>query len=393
MNCQTIFLLLSLGLLLSCQSKKSATDQSEQDTTMQDNQTISLTKKPFGSTPDGPADLYTFKNSQGMIVEITNYGGIITSIVVPDRDGNFTDVNLGFDSLSTYVRGNPFFGALVGRYGNRIGGAQFTIDGQVYNLVKNNGVNHLHGGRRGFDKYLWHAESIEHQGLPGLRLHRVSPDMEEGYPGNLDITVIYTLDNENRLSIEYNATTDKKTVCNLTNHAYFNLAGHDNGNILDHEMMINADHYTPVDDGLIPTGEIAPVEGTPFDFRSPVKIGARIDSGHPQMQIGGGYDHNFVLNHQPGQGAVQLAAVVYEPTSGRVMETYTSEPGVQFYTGNFMSGQVVGKSGKAYPRRGAFCLETQHFPDSPNKPGFPSVLLEPGQTYHTVTAYKFGVRK
>ncbi|MCB0666175.1 MAG: galactose mutarotase [Saprospiraceae bacterium] len=387
------FFLLIIGLLAaSCQSKTSVSNEKTQDSSMQDNETLMLTKAPFGSTPDGPADLYTFKNQNGMVVEITNFGGIITSIMVPDRDGNFEDVNLGFDNLQEYVDGNPFFGAIVGRYGNRIGGAKFTIDGNEYKLLANNGVNHLHGGKQGFDKRLWDAQIIDMEGVPALQLHRISADMEEGYPGNLDVTIVYSLDDENRLTIDYTATTDKPTVCNLTNHAYFNLAGHDDGNIMDHEMMLNADHYTPVDDGLIPTGEIRPVEGTPFDFRNPKRIGNEIDSDHPQMQIGKGYDHNFVLNHEPGGGMVQLAAVVYEPTSGRVMEAYTSEPGIQFYSGNFMSGEVVGKGGAVYPRRGAFCLETQHYPDSPNKPEFPSVVLRPGETYHTTTAYQFSTR-
>ncbi|MBK8500738.1 MAG: galactose mutarotase [Saprospiraceae bacterium] len=385
--------MICLGLLFSCQSKKSSTsEQNMQNSTMQDNQTVALSKKSYGTTPDGPADLYTFKNKNGMIVEITNYGGIIKSIIVPDREGNLADVNLGFDSLAEYLSGNPFFGALVGRYGNRIGGAKFTIDGKAYPVLANNGVNHLHGGKRGFDKYLWDANIVERNGSPALLLHRISADMEEGYPGNLDVSVAYSLNNDNQLSIDYTATSDKKTLCNLTNHAYFNLGGHDHGTILDHEVRFNAEFYTPVDDGLIPTGEIASVEGTPFDFRTPTKIGARIDSDHPQMQIGKGYDHNLVLKHEAGGGAIQLAAVVYEPSSGRVMETYTSEPGVQFYTGNFMSGKVTGKGAVTYPRRGAFCLETQHFPDSPNKPAFPSTLLEPGQTYHTTTAYKFSTR-
>lgn len=392
MKIKSLLLSLIIGSMISCQSKTSVSNENEQDSTMQDNQTLMLTKKPFGQTPDGQADLYTFKNKNGMVVEITNYGGIITSIMVPDRNGHFEDINLGFDSLQQYLDGNPFFGALVGRYGNRIGGAKFTIDGHEYPLLANNGVNHLHGGSRGFDKRLWEAEIIEKEGMQALKLHRISADMEEGYPGNLDVTVIYSLDNDNQLSIDYSATTDKPTVCNLTNHAYFNLGGHDHGNILDHEIRFNADHYTPVDAGLIPTGQIATVEGTPFDFRTPKKIGAEIDSDHPQMQIGKGYDHNLVLNHEPGGGRVQLAAVVYEPTSGRVMETFTSEPGVQFYTGNFMSGKVIGKGGQVYPRRGAFCLETQHFPDSPNKPQFPSVILRPGETYHTTTIYKFSTR-
>ncbi|MCB0685640.1 MAG: galactose mutarotase [Saprospiraceae bacterium] len=392
MKNKSLFLFIIISLIISCQSKTSVSNETAQESNMQDKETLTLTKKPFGETPEGPADLYTFKNKNGMTVEITNYGGIITSIVVPDRDGKMEDVVLGFDNLQQYLDENPFFGALVGRYGNRIGKAQFTIDGQQYKLLANNGVNHLHGGKQGFDKHLWEARIIDQDGAPALELHLLSPDMDEGYPGNLNVKVVYSLNDDNKLTIDYTATTDKATVVNLTNHSYFNLAGHDHGTILDHEIMINADHYTPVDDGLIPTGVIAPVDGTPFDLRKPTKIGAGIDSDNPQIQIGKGYDHNLVLNHEPGGGKVQLAAVVFEPTSGRVMETLTSEPGVQFYSGNFMSGEMVGKGGKVYPHRGAFCLETQHFPDSPNKPEFPSVLLKPGETYHTTTAYRFSTR-
>ena len=390
MKYSPILLLFLTVLANGCQNNSTKKENSNQVSNMDEKN--SITKVPYGQTPDGPADLFTLKNSQGMSVAITNYGGIIVSILAPDRDGNFEDVTLGFDSLTQYVEHNPFFGVLVGRYGNRIGGAMFNIDGVTYKVAGNNNGNHLHGGNRGFDKYLWEAEIINQNGSKALQLHRVSADMEEGYPGNLDVTVVYSLDDENSLNIEYKATTDKKTIVNLTNHAYFNLSGHGNGTIINHEITINANHYTPVDEGLIPTGEIATVENTPFDFRVAKRIGDDIDSEHPQIQIGGGYDHNFVLKHEAGGGSVQLAAEVYDPSSGRVMQTFTSEPGVQFYTGNFMSGNTIGKKGKKYIRRGGFCLETQHFPDSPNKPEFPSTLLEPGQLYHTTTSYKFSAR-
>jgi len=390
MYSKLFFILLSSILFLGCAEQKAQDTQNA--SSMESKQMTSIKKSSFGETPDGPVDLFTLKNSQGMIVEITNYGGIITSILAPDRNGKFENVTLGFDNLASYLGGHPFFGALVGRYGNRISKAKFNIDGQEYLLAANNNGNHLHGGKRGFDKYIWSAQIVEQKNGQALELKHHSDDMDEGYPGNLDVTVIYSLDAENQLTIDYTATTDKKTVCNLTNHAYFNLAGQGNGNIENHMLMINADQYTPVDDGLIPTGEIAPVDGTPFDFRKPKKIGAEIDADHPQIKIGGGYDHNFVLKHEAGQGAMQLAATAYEPTSGRIMETFTTEPGVQFYTANFLSGDLKSSDGKTYGKRGAFCLETQHFPDSPNQPAFPSVIVSPGQKYHTTTAYKFTTR-
>ncbi|MCL4112316.1 UNVERIFIED_CONTAM: hypothetical protein GTU68_015046 [Idotea baltica] len=359
---------------------------------MESKEMTSITKSSFGETPDGPVDLFTLKNKQGMTVEITNYGGIITSIQVPDRNGRFENVTLGFDNLESYLKGHPFFGALVGRYGNRIAKAKFKIDGKEYELAGNNNGNHLHGGKRGFDKYIWEAQIVELKDGQALRLKHQSDDMDEGYPGNLDVTVVYSLDGDNQLRIEYEATTDKKTILNLTNHAYFNLAGQGNGNIENHMLMINADQYTPVDEGLIPTGEIAAVDDTPFDFRKPQRIGAEIDADHAQIKIGGGYDHNFVLNHEPGQGAMQLAAIAYEPNSGRVMETYTTEPGVQFYTANFLNDDFKGSDGKIFGKRGGFCLETQRFPDSPNQPAFPSAVISPGHPYQTMTAYKFLIR-
>ena len=347
-----------------------------------------VTKTSFGKTADGaPVDLYTLTNKNGMVAKITNYGAIVTELHVPDRNGNVADVALGFDNLDAYLGGHPFFGAIVGRYGNRIAKGKFSIDGQEYTLATNNGANHLHGGKKGFDKVVWTATRA---GKNAVRLNYVSKDGEEGYPGTLNSTVTYTLTDDNELKIDYEATTDKPTVVNLTNHSYFNLAGDNAGSIHDHWMTINADHYTPVDEGSIPTGEIAPVKGTPFDFTSPHKIGERIEQtpGKPN-----GYDHNYVLNRKPGDKSMKLAARVKEETSGRVMEVWTTEPGVQFYTGNYLDGKLTGKQGKPYAMRHGFCLETQHYPDSPNQPSFPSTVLRPGQTYKTSTTYKFSAEK
>ena len=350
--------------------------------------TAVVSRAPFGSLPDGKtADLYTLKNASGMEVKVTNYGGVITEIRVADRAGKFDDVTLGFGSLEGYIPTGPNFGALIGRYGNRIGNAQFKLDGQTYKLAANNGKNSLHGGLQGFHHALWNAEPFERPGEVGLVLTHVSPDGDEGYPGTLNVRVTYTLTDKNELAFDYRATTDKPTVLNLTQHAYFNLAGHASGDILGHEVVINADRYTPVDAGLIPTGELASVEGTPFDFRTKTPIGARIDADHPQIKMGGGYDHNWVLN-RTGDG-LQFAARVEEPTTGRTMEIHTTEPGLQFYTGNFLDGTDTGK-GK-YAKRAGFCMETQHYPDSPNKPSFPSTVLRPGEEYNTRTVYTFGV--
>jgi aldose 1-epimerase len=347
-----------------------------------------ITKELFGTLPDGrKVGLYLLTNENGMQTSITTFGGILTSLAAPDRKGRLADVVLGFDGLDGYLASHPYFGTIIGRYGNRIANGTFDLDGQIYTLARNNDENHLHGGVSGFDKALWAAQSLSTPEGPRLRLTHVSADGEEGYPGRLDVTVDYTLTHENELRIEYRATTDKPTHVNLTNHSYFNLAGAGGGEILDHEVMINADHFTPVDDGLIPTGEIRGVEGTPMDFREPVAIGARIDDGDEQLQIGSGYDHNFVLNRADGE--LSFAARVFEPTSGRVMEILTREPGVQFYTANFLDGSVIGKGGTAYGRRCAFCLETQHFPDSPNRPEFPTTVLRPGEVYETTTVYRF----
>jgi aldose 1-epimerase len=351
-----------------------------------------MEKKAFGTTPDGKtADLYVLTNKNGMEVSITNFGGIVVSVKVADKQGKFADVVLGFDTLDGYVADKSYFGALVGRYGNRIGGAKFGIDGVTYTLPKNNGENCLHGGIKGFNKMLWDARDVSNGDEPALELKYTSKDGEEGFPGNLMTTVVFTLTNKNELKINYSATTDKKTVVNLTNHSYFNLAGQGNGDILKSVLRVNADKFTPVDAALIPTGELKSVEGTPFDFRKPTEIGARVDQNDEQIKLGHGYDHNFVLNKEKPSGPA-LAARVEEPTTGRVLEVWTTEPGIQFYTANFLDGTVHGKGGIAYGRRTAFCLETQHFPDSPNKPSFPSTMLSPGQHYQTTTIYKFSTK-
>lgn len=342
----------------------------------------------FGKTTDGAeTQLYTLTNAHGLKVGITNYGGIITSLLVPDKAGKLGDVVLGFDNVSGYqspefLKSGPYFGALIGRYGNRIAKGRFTLAGKEYPLAKNNGENTLHGGKKGFDKVVWQAEPGTSADGQTLRLTYRSQDGEEGYPGNLDVTVVYTLTNDDALRIDYTATTDKATPVNLTNHAYFNLGG-GNQDVLGHEVTIPADRYTVVDAGLIPTGELRPVKGTPFDFTTPHAIGERI------AQVPGGYDHNWVLNQPSG---VHPAAAVYDPATGRTMEVTTTEPGVQFYTGNFLDGTLKGKGGTTYGKHAGFCLETQHFPDSPNQPAFPSTILQPGQTLHSTTTYKFGVR-
>lgn len=347
--------------------------------------------EPYGTTPDGvTVELYTLTNAQNVQLQITNYGGTVTRLLVPDRDGNLADVVLGYDSLNAYLEGSPYFGAIVGRYGNRIALGRFVLDEVEYVLATNNGDNHLHGGLKGFDKVVWEAEPYSGEGETGLRLSYVSEDGEEGYPGRLSATVTYALTNDNELVIEYLAETDKPTVVNLTHHSYFNLAGHDSGDILGHELALAASRFTPVDAGLIPTGELRDVAGSPMDFRESTTIGSRIEAADGQLQFGGGYDHNFVLDEY--DGSLRLAARVYEPTSGRVMEVYTTEPGIQFYSGNFLDGSNVGKGGTPYEYRSGFCLETQHFPDSPNQPHFPSTVLRPGERYESRTIYKFSVQ-
>ncbi len=349
-----------------------------------------IQRQAFGKTADQKAiDIYTLTNAQGVEARIITYGGIVVTLKVPDGNGKLGDVALGYDSLEGYLKNNsPYFGAIIGRYGNRIARGRFSLNGWEYRLAQNNGENHLHGGIRGFDKVVWNAKEVENKDGVGLALNYLSKDGEEGYPGTLSVTVVYTLTKNNELKIAYSATSDKPTVVNLTNHSYFNLAG--KGSILNHEVMIKADRFTPVDRELIPTGELRSVRGTPMDFTQPTAIGARIERQDEQLIFGRGYDHNWVL--QSSSGAQALAARVYEPVSGRVLEVYTTEPGVQFYTGNFLDGSIKGKEGKVYQRRYGFCLETQHFPDSPNKPHFPSTVLKPGEQYATTTIYKFSAK-
>jgi aldose 1-epimerase len=347
-----------------------------------------VSKRAFGKMPDGSAaDLYVLTNSKGTEAVITNYGGIVVSLKVADKTGKVADVVLGYDNLDAYVHRNQYFGCLIGRYGNRIAKGQFTLGGKVYKLATNNGPNHLHGGLKGFDKVLWTAKE---SGPSAVELTYRSKDGEEGYPGNLDVRVVYTLTEDNGLRIDYSATTDKETVVNLTNHSHFNLAGQGEGDILGHQLVLAADHFTPVDATLIPIGEIRAVKGTPLDFTKLTAIGARINDSYEQLKLGMGYDHNYVLNS--GGGSLAKAGELYELKSGRLMEVWTTEPGIQLYTGNFLDGTVTGKGGKVYHRRYSVCLETQHFPDSPNQPTFPSTVLKPGQQYKSTTIYKFGVR-
>ncbi|NLD39071.1 MAG: galactose mutarotase [Desulfatiglans sp.] len=347
-------------------------------------------KETFGEFEGKKVDLHTLKNAHGMEVKITNYGGIVTSIKVPDKNNKFDDVVLGFNNLKDYLGNNPFFGAVIGRYANRIGNAKFILEGKEYTLAKNNWANTLHGGVKGFDKVLWDAEPVTGKEGQSLKLTYMSKDGEEGFPGNLNVTVTYTLKDDNSFQIDYHATTDKPTVVNLTNHTYWNLAGEGSGGILAHKLMINADSFTPVDRGSIPTGEIRSIQGTPMDFRRPLAVGARIGSDDEQLKFGNGYDHNWVINSRENDKPV-LAATVFEPVSGRQMEVYTTEPGIQFYSGNFLNENIIGKSGKGYGPRSALCLETQHYPDSPNKPKFPTTVLKPGEIYRTTTIYKFTI--
>ena len=354
-----------------------------------------VTEQPFGTTPEGKeVQLYCVKNNNGMKVEIINYGGTIVRLFVPDKNGNSSDIVLGLNTLEQYMKESPYFGCIVGRFGNRIANGKFTINGVEYQLATNNAPGdipcHLHGGVKGFDKRVWDAKPILDKQKPGIELHYLSKDGEEGYPGTLDVTVCYRLSEKNELIIEYKATTDKSTPVNLTHHSYFNLKGEGDSTILDHILYINADSYTPVDKGLIPTGFILPVINTPFDFQTPKAIGDDINEDNEQLQYGGGYDHNWVLTRD--KKGLTLAATLFEPSSGRFMEILTTEPGIQFYSGNFLTGEIIGKSGKPYPYRSGLCLETQHYPDSPNKRNFPSAILDPGEVYQTTTIYKFSVK-
>ncbi|MGH9755958.1 MAG: aldose epimerase family protein [Blastocatellia bacterium] len=349
-----------------------------------------LKKEDFGKTADGQSvELYTLTNRSGVEVRITAYGGIVVSLKTPDRNGKMDDITLGFDTLDEYLKGHPYFGTLTGRYANRIAKGRFTLNGVEYKLAVNNGENHLHGGIKGFDKAVWKARQVPVKDGVALELTHLSRDGDEGYPGNLSVRVVYTLTDKNELRIDYSATTDKDTVINLTNHSYFNLAGQGSGDILSHQLTIKAKSFTPVDATLIPTGELRSVKDTPFDFTQPTAIGARVNQDDEQLKFGGGYDHNFVINGQTG--ILRQAAKVSEPTTGRVMEVWTTEPGVQLYIGNFLS-EMKGKGGKIYNKRHGFCLETQHFPDSPNKPSFPSAVLKKGGQYQTTTVFKFSAQ-
>ncbi|HEV7991294.1 MAG TPA: aldose epimerase family protein [Gemmatimonadaceae bacterium] len=356
-----------------------------------DTLSLSVHKTAYGKAPDGTiVDAYTMRNRNHVAVQVITWGGTITNFGTPDKAGKFADIVLGFDSLPDYLHNTPYFGVLVGRYGNRIARGKFALDGKSYTLAINNAPNHLHGGLKAFDKVVWTGEQVQSDTAVGVTLTHVSPDGDEGYPGTLTAKVTYTLNDRNELVIDYQATTDKATPVNLTNHTYWNLRGEGNGDILSHQLMINADSMTPVDSTLIPTGQITPVSGTPFDFKTPTAIGARIDQDDQQIKNGHGYDHNLVLN-RGAKGELVHAARLTEPTSGRSLDIYTTEPGVQYYSGNFLDGTTVGKSGHKYQRRSGVALETQHYPDSPNKPQFPTTILKPGQTYHTRTVFKVGV--
>jgi aldose 1-epimerase len=348
-----------------------------------------ISRSPFGQLEDGsPVDIFSLRNSKGAEARICNYGGIVVSLKVPDREGRISDVALGYDDLGGYLKKNPYFGAIVGRYANRIGGAKFSLNGKEYTLAANNGTNSLHGGLKGFDKALWEPRILATPAGPALELSYVSKNGEEGFPGNLTVRAVYTMTEDNALKLEFNATTDQETIVNLTQHSYFNLAGH--GDVLGHQVMIVADTFTPVDGGLIPTGEFRAVAGTPLDFRTPLAIGARINQDYEQLKLGQGYDHNFVINKPLGQAG--LMARVYEPTSGRVLEVFSTEPGMQFYTGNHLDGTIKGKGGVVYKARSGFCMEPGHYPNSPNQPNFPSVVLKPGQVYQSMIMYRFSLK-
>ena len=352
---------------------------------------IMIEKEPFGLTNEGKqVDLFKISHQDGMIVTIINYGAIVTSLFVPDKEGVLADIVLGYETLKEYVEDRSYFGATVGRIGNRVADGKFVLDGVKYELARNDGENHLHGGIKGFNKRIWAPEIIDHRGIPTLKMTYLSKDGEEGYPGNLRISVSYSLTNDNGLKIDYAAETDKLTILNPTHHSYFNLAGAGNGEILDHVLTINADTFTPVREGLIPIGEIRDVTGTPLDFRNPKAIGERINANDEQITLGLGYDHNWVLNNW--DSSLNLAVTLYDSRSGRFMEVFTTEPGMQFYSGNFLDGSITGKEGKIYHHRSALCLEADHFPDSPNQPDFPPVTLGPGETYEQTTIYRFSTK-
>lgn len=377
-----------LFLATACTNTSSSNEHEEMDEATPN---VMISSQAYGTMPDGQEVLqYTLSNEAGMSIDIITYGGIITSWTAPDKSGNYQNIALGYDNLEQYLESTPYFGALIGRYGNRIAKGQFSLGGESYQLATNDGSNHLHGGPKGFDKVVWTAETQESGDAVSLILSYLSEDMEEGYPGNLNTKVTYTLTADNELRVAYEATTDKTTVVNLTQHTYFNLTGDFTQDILEHEVMLNADAYLPVDETLIPTGELRPVAGTPFDFREAKAIGAEIEAENTQLERGNGYDHCWVLNNQ---GSMRKVASAYEPNSGRLLEIFSDEPGIQLYTGNFLDGTLPMAGGEGtYAFRTGFCLETQHYPDSPNQPDFPSVTLEPGETYQTTTRFKFSTR-
>ncbi|UOB16501.1 aldose epimerase family protein [Abyssalbus ytuae] len=388
------YLLLALSgtlILVQCktESKQKDTVTAEAEEAVQNK--VTITKSKYGTTPDSTSVFkYTLKNEEGMELDVITYGGIITSWKAPDKNGVYKDVVLGYDSLSQYIKSNPYFGAVIGRYGNRIAKGKLKIGENEYTLATNNGLNHLHGGIKGFDKVVWDAKEIISDSAASLQLSYLSKDMEEGYPGNLKTAVTYTLNNNNELEVLYEAETDKATIVNLTQHTYFNLSADFSKPILDHEIMINADKFLPVDETLIPTGELLTVEGTPFDFRTLKSIGKEIEVDNDQIKKGLGYDHCWVLNDQ--DKGFRLAATVYHPETGRLLEIFTTEPGIQFYSGNFLDGTLPAKNGGTYAKRTGFCLETQHYPDSPNQTAFPSVILNPGEKYSTKTTFKFSAK-
>jgi len=369
-----IILLTSISFIFQCTLKEKVVDR--------------IKSEPFGTAPDGtPVELFTLANKNNLTVQITNYGGIITTLKVPDKDGNIEDVVLGYYTLEEYLERSPHFGCLVGRFGNRIAGGKFVLDGVEYNLAINNGPNHLHGGLEGFDKKVWIPEMIVMKDAAGLKLTYLSPDGEENYPGNLNVEAMYSLNDDNELILTFKAVTDKTTILNLTHHSYFNLKGHGEGDILDHQIRFNSNQIVPIDSTSIPLGPLMNVENTPFDFRQSKAIGKDIKADHEQIRNGGGYDHSFVVDGYNGE--LKLACTVTEPVSGRIMEVWTTEPAVQFYTGNFLDGSLTGKDGKVYHKRYGFCLEAHHYPDSPNHPEYPTTELNPGEIYKQITIYKF----
>ncbi|WP_370479211.1 aldose epimerase family protein [Tamlana flava] len=382
------YILLTALVALNIQCKNNKQEKPAENMEVSDENKATITKSDYGIMPDSTTvEQYVLKNANGVEMSVITFGGRITSLKVPNKNGEFENVVLGFDNLDDYLKDNPFFGALIGRFGNRIAKGKFTLNGEEYTLATNNGENHLHGGVDGYDRVVWTAEPIEDDKNPGLKLTYLSKDGEEGYPGNLNITVVYTLTDDNTLEVDYEATTDKATVINLTQHAYFNLTGDFSKDILDHEVVINADAFLPVDATLIPSGEIRKVEGTPFDFTTAKAVGKEINADNEQLKLGGGYDHCWVLNGD--KGTLRMAASAYDKNSGRLMEIYSTEPGIQFYTGNFLDGTLPMPNGGTYEHRTGFCLETQHYPDSPNQNNFPSVVLNPGETYKTKTTFNF----